>query len=834
MTQRQSILTPKSDPYPITWCFHYGDPAGDPWQISYAEDIFEPVTVPHDWSVAFPFSKDYTSGTGYVKGGIGWYRGHFALPEQTGHGRKFFLSFDGVYKHAYVYINGIYKGFHANGFTPFSYDVTEEIRPGQDNVIAVKVDHTDSADCRWFTGSGIIRKVCLVESEPIYILPRDIAFRTISISGQKARVEIRSILHNDTDTCFSGKICCRLAPSFQDSEGLSADACPVQNSSEPSAMDSSAVSGTVSGSAACCPGPSRAAGCSASAESDPITCPAHQTAEYCQQLELDSALLWSPAHPNLYQLSVLPVAESEETAVSGVCIEVGVRKADFDPDHGFCLNGESLKLKGVCVHDDCGALGAAATKEIWYRRLEKLRNMGCNAIRMSHNPHMQELYDLCDEMGFLVMDEAFDEWELPKNKWTHGHNVYPPAHEGYYLDFPANHQADLQAMIERDRNHPCVILWSIGNEIDYPNDPYCHPLFQTMTGNNDANKPAAERMYNPNRPNAERLRGLAAMLASEVRSLDKDHPVTLAAAFPELSARVGFLDALDVAGYNYKEHLYAESHRDFPRLPFLGSENSHSFEAWKAVRDCEYISGQFLWTGIDYLGETKGWPARASGAGLLDLAGFEKPDYSRRKSYWSEEPVLSLVTFPETDDPWPAPEAHWNYRKGEMITVRCHTNLAYAELFLNGKSLGRKETSAETAFLEWTVPFEEGTLSVRSGELFQTISTQKKAAALRIRRYEVPARYTQDPAQKIEQLEITTVDEEGNPVTADPREITLRVSGGKLIGMESGDIEDDTPYFSDTRRSFRGHLIAYVRRNGDSRIEAETSSPGLHPALLSF
>lgn len=817
MTQTLSFLTTESSAASIRWCFHHGDLKGDPWQIVYSEDSFQPVSVPHDWSVSFPFSPDYPSGTGYVKGGIGWYRGHFSLPQQEGQGRRFFLSFDGVYKHAYVYINGIYKGFHANGFTPFSFDVTEEIRPGQDNVIAVKVDHTDGADCRWFTGSGIIRKVRLVECEPIYILPRDIAFRTISISGQKAAVEIRSLLHNDSDASFCGKIQYQLIPADPASD-ISRRHSP--NPQTAASRQADAEEALPDGSFSCV--------------SVPVACPAHQTAEYCQQLELDSALLWSPAHPDLYQLSVLPIAESKETAVSGVRIEVGVRKADFDPNHGFCLNGESMKLKGVCVHDDCGALGAAATEEIWYRRLEKLRKMGCNAIRMSHNPHMQELYTLCDRLGFLVMDEAFDEWELPKNKWTHGHNVYPPAHEGYYLDFPANHQADLRAMIERDRNHPCVILWSIGNEIDYPNDPYCHPLFQSMTGNNDANKPAAERMYNPNRPNAERLRGLAAMLASEVRSLDRDHPVTLAAAFPELSARIGFLDALDVAGYNYKEHLYAESHRDFPHLPFLGSENSHSFEAWKAVRDCEYISGQFLWTGIDYLGEAKGWPARASGAGLLDLGGFEKPDYSRRKSYWSEEPVLSLVTFPETDDPWPTPEEHWNYRKGEKITVRCHTNLAFAELFLNGKSLGRKEASSETAYLEWTVPFEEGTLSVRSGELFKTLSTQKRASHLRIKRYEVPAKYVQDPADQIEQLEITTEDEEGNPVTTDPREIALRVNGGKLIGMESGDIEDDTPYFSDTRRSFRGHLIAYVRRNGDSRIQAEASSPDLHPALLSF
>ena len=209
-------------------------------------------------------------------------------------------------------------------------------------------------------------------------------------------------------------------------------------------------------------------------------------------------------------------------------IPVGIRAFRFDPEQGFFLNGAPMKIKGVCIHHDAGCLGAAVPEKVWIRRLEALKAMGCNAIRMSHNPHAPGLLDLCDRMGFLVMDEAFDEWEGPKNKWSTGHNVYPPKHDGYYTEFPEWGERDLKDMVRRDRNHPSVILWSIGNEIDYPNDPYCHPSFAAMTGNNDANKPAAERQYDPNKPNAERLAVLARRLAAWVKEVDATRPVTAA------------------------------------------------------------------------------------------------------------------------------------------------------------------------------------------------------------------------------------------------------------------------------------------------------------------
>jgi hypothetical protein len=283
-------------------------------------------------------------------------------------------------------------------------------------------------------------------------------------------------------------------------------------------------------------------------------------------------------------------------------------------------------------------------KELWRRRLRKLKAAGCNAIRTAHNPPDTHLLDLCDEMGFLVMDEAFDEWEGCKNKWWQGHNVYPPKRFGYADAFPQWHERDLGDLVRRDRNHPSIVLWSIGNEIDYPNDPYCHPLFRSMTGNNDANKPAQERQYDPNKPNAQRLAAIAEELAAIVKRHDTTRPVTAALAFPELSNRIGFAQALDVVGYNYKEELYARDRERYPGHVIYGSENGHGETEWHYVRDNPDICGQFLWTGVDYLGEAGGWPVRLSPAGLLTTAGFEKPRYYQRRAMWTGESSAPCIS----------------------------------------------------------------------------------------------------------------------------------------------------------------------------------------------
>lgn len=576
------------------WRFHLGE-CEEAWYKGYDDSGWREVMLPHDWSVEAPFSKDYSSGTGYVQGGTGWYRLRFFLPEKY-KGKCLRLVFDGVYKNSMVWCNSYYLGKRPSGYTTFSYDISPFAVFGEEeNEVSVKVVHTDIADSRWFTGSGITRKVTLVAEEAVHPKEYGCFFETVSVEKdgdfQQADLRVTQEVVNRSSQAETVEI-----------ETLFLDADGTQVAS---------VKGTI-----------------------------ELAAETEGKLVLETALpnpkLWSCNRPYLYRMQTWYCTKEAGRYLADTQ-RIGVRTFHFDAGKGFFLNGVGQKLKGVCVHHDGGCLGAAMKAEVWQRRLAVLKESGCNAIRCSHNPHMPELYDLCDAMGFLMMDEAFDEWENAKNKWSTGHNVYPPKHQGYYEDFPAWHEADLRAMVRRDRNHPSVILWSIGNEIDYPNDPYCHPMFETMTGNNDANKPAEERRYDSNRPNAERLAAIARRLVHLVKEEDSSRPVTLAAAFPELSSRLGFLDAVDVIGYNYKEHLYEEDHRRFPDKPILGSENGHSEEAWRAVAEHAYISGQFLWTGIDYLGEAHGWPVHGSPAGLITTAGFKKPEFARRKRLWGGE-----------------------------------------------------------------------------------------------------------------------------------------------------------------------------------------------------
>ena len=622
------------------WRFHLGE-CENAWYKGYDDSSWRQVMLPHDWSVEAPFSRTCSSGTGYLPGGTGWYRTRFCLPEEY-RGKRIRLCFDGVYKNSQVFCNSYYLGKRPNGYVSFSYDISEQVLFGdEENEISVKVVHNDLSDSRWFTGSGITRKVTLLVEEPVHPAEYGCIFRTEAILGIPIGAEAAPMSGNDPKCGNASKSGNTPKSGAEDVPGKESRTCaqisvihePVNHSGQPVSLEirtllldaGERISAEYTGEIRLSPG-----------EQGSLTLSG----------DMESPQLWSPESPYLYRMQVwyrvnggAPYLTFEE--------KVGVRSIAFVPDEGFFLNGINRKIKGVCVHHDGGVLGAAMKPEVWQRRLALLKECGCNAIRCSHNPHMPELYELCDAMGFLMMDEAFDEWENPKNKWSTGHNVYPPKHQGYYEDFPMWHEEDLRSMVRRDRNHPSVILWSIGNEIDYPGDPYCHPMFRTMTGNNDANKPAAEMQYDPQKPNMERLAPLAAELSSIVRQEDDSRPVTVAAAFPELSSQLGFFDTLSVVGYNYKEHLYEADHRRFPDKTFLGSENGHSEEAWQAVTEHPYICGQFLWTGIDYLGEAHGWPVHGSPAGLLTTAGFPKPEFYRRKRMWlnkESDTVLSSAT----------------------------------------------------------------------------------------------------------------------------------------------------------------------------------------------
>ncbi len=463
------------------WLFHLGDEPGADY-MGWDDRAWRRVTLPHDWSVEAPFDRKHSSGTGYLPGGTAWYRKHFYLSADNA-GKRVRVTFGGVYRNASVWINSNYLGKRPYGYATFTHDISAFVRPGE-NVLSVRVDREETADSRWFTGSGIYRDVTLAVSDPVCFDTDGVFVSTESASADRAELTIEYRTLGPDSGMADGASFVLLSPDGNEAGTASADG----------------GEGTV-------------------------------------RLETASPALWSPDSPSLYTLVCR--AMKDGTVTDEIRVRCGIRTIRFDGDRGFFLNGIPLKLKGVCVHHDAGALGAAVPKEVWARRLRKFREAGANALRTAHNPPDTHLLDLCDEMGFLVMDEAFDEWEGPKNKWWQGHNVYPPKRFGYASDFPEWHRADLEGMVKRDRNHPSVILWSIGNEIDYPNDPYVTPLFDEVLGNNDGGKPAAERRYDDKKPDAGRLAVVAKELTEIVHALDRTRPVTSALSFPELSNRTG-------------------------------------------------------------------------------------------------------------------------------------------------------------------------------------------------------------------------------------------------------------------------------------------------------
>lgn len=756
------------------WRFHLGD-APDAWQKDFDDRQWDAVCVPHDWAVTQPFSKSCSSGTGYLPGGTGWYRLRFSLPGSY-RGKKLWVCFDGVYKNCQVWLNGYNLGKHAYGYTPFRFDISPFASYDEtENVLSVKVCHEDAADSRWYTGSGITRKVSLDVQESVFFDEYSVRFLVEEIQSDSADVRVQCTVVNESGAASSLEVRCILTGS--------------------DAREALALS-------------------------SPVELAAGEKTVVMLRGTLHNPRLWSDTDPYLYTLSADLLMNGN--ACNRREERVGIRDARFDPDKGFFLNGVNMKLNGVCIHHDGGCLGAAVPKRAWRRRLAKLKSAGCNAIRMSHNPHSPELYELCDEMGFLVIDEAFDEWEGPKNKWTTGHNVYPPKHQGYAEDFPACHEADLRAMVRRDRNHPSVILWSIGNEIDYPNDPYAHPMFTAMSGNNDSNKPEQERVYNPARPNMERICVIARRLAQIVREEDDTRPVTAAAAFPELSSHIGFIDALDVVGYNYKEEWYEQDHKRFPLKPFYGSENHQSMEAWKAVRDHDFIAGQFLWTGVDFLGEALGWPVHGSMAGLLTTAGLEKPLYYFRKSLWSAEPAVQLATARPVPAGTPQYLRHmgdalsWNYAGGETVNVMCFTNCPQVDILLNGALQGtyRLADYEQEGFISCEMKYCEGVLeavgTAADGRIAGCSLMTAHAAAEIVARPDTQVLCAD--GEDIAQIEVTVTDGRGVPVPTASDMIHVSVEGaGTLLGIENGNQADNTEYSAPHRAAYRGRLLVYVR-----------------------
>jgi len=740
------------------------------------------LDLPHDWSIEGNYSSSLASCTGYLPGGIGWYRKTIDLSNLQ-KDKKVYLYFEGVYNRSEVYINGQLVGKRPNGYISFMYDITPFINFSDDNVIAVKVDHSRSADSRWYTGSGIYRNVYLITSGKVHFCQWGVSYTTPEVSSKNATIRTTTEIKNETNEIQDIKLINVLTTSKGVKKAFSEKSVKVEPNSVYKDTD---------------------------------------------VLKIKNPVLWDIKNPYLYSLDTRILKGTDK--IDETKTSVGIRSIKFDANEGFSLNGFSMKIKGVCIHHDAGCLGSAVPKEVWERRFIKLKSLGCNAIRLSHNPQSPDVYELCDNLGLLVMDEAFDEWEFPKRKWIVGWNKGKPGYEGTYDYFKQWSDRDIVDMVKRDRNHPSVIMWSIGNEVDYPNDPYSHPVL-----NHGKINQKVYGGYLPESPKAERLGVIAKRLSSDVRKVDTSRPVTAALAGVIMSNETEYPGCLDITGYNYTENRYDLDHKKYPQRVIYGSENSHNMEAWNDMKNRDFISAQFLWTGIDYLGESGAWPARGGNGGLLNYAGFIKPRGYYRSALWNRKPVayigtttLNSKTGTLIRNAWPV----WNYKKGELVKILVFTNSAKAKLLLNGKQVGDiKDYDNKTGVIYWEIPFEPGILRVvgldnsDKEQITYEIKTSKRPYSIICH----PYLNTISCNKRLSQIEINIVDEDGNPVVLSNNDITCTISGpGKLLGLEAGDDHDMGNYHDNKQRVYKGKLIAYIQATDKiGNIEVTFTSPGL-------
>lgn len=758
---------------------------------------FRPVKLPHDWSLEYPFNEnaDSCGSGGYVETGVGWYRKVFRIaPEALNDGRVM-IHFEGAYMNTQVWINGKYLGRHVYGYTPFGWDITDVVNhDGSENIIDVKVDNSAQPSSRWYSGSGITRNVWIYGVKRLHVAPYGVWVRQPEVTKEQAKLIV------ETQVCMSsadlsdgdkalkaGKIC--VETCIYTSDGT---LCVQERTQDGRNIDGERII-------------------------------------FTQDICVKAPRLWDISDPALYKV-ITSVWENEELQ-DEVELMTGFRSAVFDSDKGFLLNGKRVKLNGVCIHHDGGCAGAAVHPQIWERRLEKLKNMGANAVRMSHNPPDPALLDLCDRMGLLVMDEAFDEWRILKSKEL-GSNTHES--RGYSEWFDSCHEQDLRTMLMRDRNHPGIILWSIGNEVP--------------------EQTAAQGYLT-----ARHLKDIC-------KEMDPDRAVTQAndqiCAEPA-AATQEFLDELDVVGYNYvnrwrtrAETLYDDDKRANPGWCVIGTENSsiggvrgkyqlgmqEKAGWWKwpyysapvavgrllrFTMTHDYVAGDFMWTGIDYLGEAH-WPGRSSSAGVLDTCGYEKDGYYFYQSIWKRrEPMAHLLP-------------HWNINveKGTIIQVLGYTNCEYAELFLNGRSYGKKAYSypaygmtqyyghfdkepipvnTDNLFLSWDVPYEPGCIELvgyRDGidVVRHTVKTAGTPAAIRVTCFR---QQLMADGQDIGQIEAEIIDAEGNLCPQAESELTFITEGtASVIGVDNGNPESHESMRANHIHAFGGRAYAVVRSDG--------------------
>ncbi len=716
---------------------------------NYNDKSWRSLNVPHDWSIEYPFNRANTSGRGggYVETGIGWYRKSFVL-NTTESNQQFFIEFDGVMMNSDVWINGYHLGKRPYGYISFQYELTKHLNFGKDkvNVLAVRADNSLQPASRWYTGSGIYRHVKLISTGTTHIDKWGVFVTTPKISTDNATVHAQIQVLNQSAA----------------SNNIVIETSII-------APNGSVVSNNQS----------------------KLSIAAAQQKIVDQDLTVAQPQLWSLEKTNQY--TAIVTVKANNKIIDTYKTIFGIRTIQFDAEKGFLLNGNAVKIKGVCLHHDGGAFGSAVPLGVWEKRILALKELGVNGIRTSHNPVAPEFLSLCDQLGMLVMNETFDTWNARKTSADNGYNLY-------FTDW---WERDTKDQVLRDRNHPSVVIYSIGNEI--------HDNLNDSTG---------FRKYK--------------MQQDLVHSLDSTRPVTMALFRPGIS-RVyenGFAETMDIVGQNYRENELVALHEKKPTLKQIGTENRTEQAAWIPFRDKPYIAGQFLWTGIDYIGESD-WPAVVHGSGLLDRTGFVRHLGYQRKSWWSNEPMVYTMRKEgnagagEWINDW-SPTDVDTYDEAK---VQVFSNCDEVELFLNEVSQGVKPRPADDASPRgWSFTFHTGVLKTIGKNNGKIVATQvlKTAGA--------PAKIILSTEKKtvgntwddVCYITATIVDENNVECLNADNQIEFSVTGaGVLAGADNGDLTATESFLSNKRFSYKGRCIAIVKANaatGKINIVASTSN----------
>jgi beta-galactosidase len=747
------------------WRFLQADAAGAE-QIQFADTAWRKLDVPHDWSIAGPFSETNLTGGagGFLPSGIGWYRKHFTLASQVAD-QCVSVQFEGVMQNSEVWINGFSLGRRPNGYVGFSYDLTRHLNYGGDNVLAVRTDTSAQPASRWYSGAGIYRHVRLVVNEPVHIVENGVFVFTPEVSRLRAVVNIETAVTNQT-----------------------ADASDVSVLTTFLAPDGKIIGSIETGI--------------------PIASGGGETVR--QQIVLPNPQPWNLEDPKLYR--TVSEIRAGGRLVDKQTTTVGIRAAIFDAATGFWLNGKNFKLKGVCLHHDGGAFGAAVPLAVWETRLKTLKTLGVNAIRTAHNPPAPEFLDLCDRLGFLVLEEFFDCWTVAKNPYD------------YHLDFNAWAKTDERETIWRDRNHPSVIIYSVGNEIH-------------------------------DTPNAALAKGILTGLVEFAHEADPTRPVTQALFRPNVSHDYdnGLADLLDVVGQNYREQEILAAHEQKPTRKILGTENTHDRKQWLAVRNHAPYAGQFLWTGVDYLGEARRWPMIGFGAGLLDRTGAIRPFARERQSWWSERPMVAITRRGASSDVMPTDPGYGQEERHTQVlfadwtpknllphleNVEVYSNCREVELLLNGKSLGVKSLNADATPRIWQVPFAPGILKAMGSNFGKPVVTDELKTAGKPTQLVLSVAERQLPADwdGVASVRAKITDAHGVEVPRANDLITFKLSGpGVIAAVDNGDNTSHELFQTNSRHAYQGEVVAFVKAtNAPGKIRILASAAGLKGADLTL